>query len=440
MMKRIKIVLLFIVVLVCKQTFAQVEMKDLKEVDGKAYDKANTLYTGEFFVNGNTGKLRVKGTFKNGVPDGLITGYFDSGKKNFELTMKEGKKNGPAKEYFENGNLKSEVNMIDDLSDGPALTYYETGEKHTEVTFKNGVEIGDFTEYNKQGKIIHSVKFATGRLDYGKQINDLVGQADSLAHLYKSDEAIAFYTKAIDINPKIAELYFNRGATKSRKFDMDGAIADYDKAIELNPEYKEAYANRGVAKINQYTNKGIIELTAEQSKSACDDLYKARDLGDDAAVEDMIYAHCVIDKHQADSAAQAEANSHDDKIKAFPLVFCDGKKIDQSALNRTNPEDILEITVIKDKSKTAKYGAEGKNGVLLVTTIKFGIQSYQRKFGALSTDYAKAARIPDVFSYQVDGKPLTGKLSEIVGMLYSLKADTIKSVSLTHKTVDITTK
>jgi antitoxin component YwqK of YwqJK toxin-antitoxin module len=440
MMRKIKIVLLFIAVLAGKQSFSQVDMKDLHEVDGKMYTKTNTLYTGEFFDNGNSGTLKVKGTIKNGLPDGLIIGYFDNGKRSFELTMKDGKKNGTAKEYLENGNLKSEINIVNDLSEGQSLTYYETGQKHTEATFKNGVEVGDFIEYNKQGKIIHSVKIANGRVDYGKQINDLVSQADSLAHLYKSDEAIAFYTKAIDINPKIAELYFNRGATKSRKFDMDGAIADYDKAIELNPEYKEAYANRGVAKINHYTSKGTIELTAEQSKPGCDDLYKARDLGDDAAVEDMIYAHCEINKHQADSAAQADANNTDDKSKTFPLVFCDGKKIDQSTLNKTNPEDVLEITVIKDKSKTAKYGAEGKNGVLLITTINFGIQSYQKKFGALSADYAKTARTPDVFSYQIDGKLLSGKLSEIVGKLYNLKADTIKSVNLTHKTVDITTK
>lgn len=439
-MKKIKIVLLFIALLICKQSFSQVDMKDLHEVDGKIYTKTNTLYTGDFFANGKSGTLKVKGTIKNGLPNGLVTGYFDNGKKSFELTMKDGKRDGPGKEYFENGNLKSEMNIVNELREGQSITYYETGEKYTEATFKNGVEVGDFIEYNKEGKVIHSVKFTNGRADYGKQINDLVSQADSLAHLYKSDEAIACYTKAIDINPKIAELYFNRGATKSSKFDMAGAIADYDKAIELNPEYKEAYANRGVAKINQYTSKGTIELTAEQSKPGCDDLYKARDLGDDAAVEDMIYAHCVINKHQADSAAQAETNNTDDKSKTFPLVFCDGKKIDQSVLNKTNPEDILEITVIKDKSKTAKYGAEGKNGVLLITTINFGIQNYQKKFAALSANYAKAVSTPDVFSYQIDGKPLTGKLSDIVGKLYNLKADTIRSVNLTHKTVDITTK
>ncbi|MDN3581329.1 hypothetical protein [Mucilaginibacter flavus] len=440
MMKKIKIVLLFVALLACKQSFSQVDMKDLHEVDGKIYTKTNTLYTGDFFANGKSGTLKVKGSIKNGLPDGLVIGYFDNGKKNFELTMKDGKRDGPVKEYFESGNLKAEMNIVNELRDGQSLTYYETGEKHTEATFKNGVEVGDFIEYDKLGKVIHSVKFANGRPDYGKQINDLLSQADSLAHQYKSDEAIALYTKAIEINPKIAELYFNRGAAKGLKFDMDGAIVDYDKAIGLNPEYKEAYANRGVAKINQYTNKGIIELTAEQSKPGCDDLYKARDLGDDAAVEDMIYAHCVINKHQADSAARAATNNSEGDTKTFPFVFCDGKKIDQSSLNKINPEDVLEVTVIKDGSKTAQYGAEGKNGVILVTTIKFGIQSYQQKFSALSADYAKAVRTPDVFSYQVDGKPITGKLSEIVGKLYNLKVDTIKLISIKNKTVSIATQ
>ena len=437
-MKKIKIVLLFIALLACKQSFSQVDMKDLHEVDGKIYTKTNTLYTGDFFANGKSGTLKVKGTIKNGLPDGLVTGYFDNDKKNFEFTMKDGKRDGPGKEYFESGNLKSEMNMVNELREGLALTYYETGEKHTEATFKNGVEVGDFIEYNKQGNVIHAVKFTNGRADYGKQINDLVSQADSLAQQFKSDEAIALYTKAIDINPKIAELYFNRGATKGRKFDMDGAIADYDKAIELYPDYKEAYANRGVAKINKYTSKGTIELTAEQSQSGCEDLYKARDLGDDAAIEDMIYAHCGGNKTEQSVKDTAEAVENKDK--KLPLMICDGKKLNEEDLKGINANDVIEVTVLKEKSGAATYGPEGKNGVVLVTTVKYGIQNYQKVFGALSADYAKAVKVPDTFSYKINGKPVTGKSSDIVGKLYRIKAANIKLVSLKNNTVNITTK
>ena len=45
-----------------------------------------------------------------------------------------------------------------------------------------------------------------------------------------------------------AEKYFKLGEQKYNKKDYQGAIADYDKAIELNPKYARAYYNRGNSK------------------------------------------------------------------------------------------------------------------------------------------------------------------------------------------------
>ncbi len=73
--------------------------------------------------------------------------------------------------------------------------------------------------------------------------------------------------------------------------DSQGSIKDYDKAIEYNPKYKEAYANRGVAKINLLTTKGNVFPTKGQTKDACADLKKAKQLGDNT-VDDMIFIHC----------------------------------------------------------------------------------------------------------------------------------------------------
>jgi Flp pilus assembly protein TadD len=54
--------------------------------------------------------------------------------------------------------------------------------------------------------------------------------------------------KSIELNPKSASTWYNRGIAKNDKRDWDGAIADYSKAIELNPKLASAYNNRGVAK------------------------------------------------------------------------------------------------------------------------------------------------------------------------------------------------
>jgi tetratricopeptide (TPR) repeat protein len=111
---------------------------------------------------------------------------------------------------------------------------------------------------------------------------------------YKAGEfelSIKYYDKLILLTPEDFELYFNRGVSKGMIMDSQGSIKDYDKAIELKPDYKEAYANRGVAKINLLTTKGNIKPTKEQTKDACSDLKKAKQLGDNT-VDDMIFIHC----------------------------------------------------------------------------------------------------------------------------------------------------
>jgi Flp pilus assembly protein TadD len=56
----------------------------------------------------------------------------------------------------------------------------------------------------------------------------------------------------IQHDPKDAGAYFKRGAAYQAKGDMDNAIADFSKAIELKPNDGHAYENRGRA----YASKG----------------------------------------------------------------------------------------------------------------------------------------------------------------------------------------
>ena len=59
--------------------------------------------------------------------------------------------------------------------------------------------------------------------------------------------AIAEYDKAIELDPRYAPAYYNRGNAYYKLENVDQALADYDKAIELNPNYAPAYSNRGIA-------------------------------------------------------------------------------------------------------------------------------------------------------------------------------------------------
>lgn len=60
------------------------------------------------------------------------------------------------------------------------------------------------------------------------------------------DAAIGEYTKAIELNPKFAALYFNRGVSQYGKGDPKAAIADFSEAIRLDPKDPQAYVNRAI--------------------------------------------------------------------------------------------------------------------------------------------------------------------------------------------------
>ena len=61
------------------------------------------------------------------------------------------------------------------------------------------------------------------------------------------DQAIADFTKAIELEPGRAEGHYNRGTAYSKKGEVKLAIEDYTEAIELKPDYADAYYNRGGA-------------------------------------------------------------------------------------------------------------------------------------------------------------------------------------------------
>ena len=53
-----------------------------------------------------------------------------------------------------------------------------------------------------------------------------------------------------------------------------------------------------------------------------------------------------------------------------PLVFVDNKEVPFEQLGKIDPKTIDHMDVLKGKSGIEKYGAKGKNGVVLITTKK----------------------------------------------------------------------
>ena len=88
------------------------------------------------------------------------------------------------------------------------------------------------------------------------------------------DKAIKDFSKAIELDPKNAYAYNNRGLYKYHIQDKAGAIEDYNKAIELDPNNREAYFN----KANYLFDLG-------NKSGACANWTKAGELGYTEALE-----------------------------------------------------------------------------------------------------------------------------------------------------------
>jgi tetratricopeptide (TPR) repeat protein len=54
------------------------------------------------------------------------------------------------------------------------------------------------------------------------------------------DRAISDYNKAIELDPKLAGAYSNRGYVYVHKQDKNHAIADFRKALSLDPNHNGA--------------------------------------------------------------------------------------------------------------------------------------------------------------------------------------------------------
>jgi tetratricopeptide (TPR) repeat protein len=122
----------------------------------------------------------------------------------------------------------------------------------------------------------------------------------------KYPQALDDLNKAIAAKPRYAEAYSNRGIVFMQAKKYDEALSDYSKAIELNPSFTEAYVNRAnilrdMKKFDQalkdynkaieinpdfpkaYVNRGTLFMLENKSDDALRDLAKAIALKPDLA-------------------------------------------------------------------------------------------------------------------------------------------------------------
>ncbi|MDQ3191322.1 MAG: tetratricopeptide repeat protein [Bacteroidota bacterium] len=293
-----KLTLLLSLSLLTSIAFCQINITELERVDGLWTKKGELKpYNGDFKETFEDGKMKGIGTFVDGKLEGLRIQYFPNGNKRTEKYYKNSYPHGMAKEFYENGTLKQSGEFVNNKESGFWYIYYPSGNKNVESTFVDGVQQGKYIELSENGELIAQYFFRNGKAEYDDEFTELIKKASEMTGRFVPQEAIELFDKAIELNPTVAYVYFARGTAYSNIFDYNRAIEDYDKALKIDPDYFEVYVNRASAKINQFTSKGNLNPTTEQTQSACEDLYKAKELGDKSiATKDMIYMYCKNNK------------------------------------------------------------------------------------------------------------------------------------------------
>ena len=91
-----------------------------------------------------------------------------------------------------------------------------------------------------------------------KTVEEYLNEARKEFHLDNLDKANKLYDKAIGLDKKCKEAYFEKGACLYGLQKYNEAIKAYDEAIEIDKEYKDAYFGKGVClDVQQKYNEAI---------------------------------------------------------------------------------------------------------------------------------------------------------------------------------------
>lgn len=114
--------------------------------------------------------------------------------------------------------------------------------------------------------------------------------------------AVEDYTRALAVDDRNSQIWFDRGLAREKLKDWAGAYADYTKAIELNEKFDKAWLGRGnvLVKLSKYNeaiedytvailfrpdfglafyNRAIAKDKLKLTEEACIDLNQASELG-----------------------------------------------------------------------------------------------------------------------------------------------------------------
>jgi tetratricopeptide (TPR) repeat protein len=149
----------------------------------------------------------------------------------------------------------------------------------------------------------------------------------------KYDDAIAFYTKAIELNPDCAIYYSNRSVTQALKLNWKDALEDALTCIAKDPSFGKGYLRLGSAQI-ALGNVAEAESALKNAERFFPDNPITYDLRDE--VNKAKSRNLVLMKSLRGENAGRGVFANKSFKKGQYVCFYDGEDVEFSKLNKSN--------------------------------------------------------------------------------------------------------
>lgn len=259
-------------------------------------------YSGRFIDYYLNGKIRGKGTLRDGKLTGHRIMYHSNGKISDEIEYSNGLPHGKEKRYFENGTLMQSGSFINNKETGMWELYHPNGKLKQKANFENGLATGKSESYYSTGQLKSTEYYERGivvNTKETKKFAELYNEGIAADRMGDFKTSIKKYSKCIELIPGHADAWFARGTARLNNMEFDEAVKDLDKALEIEPLYMQAYGNRAFARIKKHEitsskevpgvsgvmivrSKKDVEIPKPDLELICTDLAKGIELGDKA--------------------------------------------------------------------------------------------------------------------------------------------------------------
>lgn len=221
----------------------------------KEYENKNYYNTVDYATRSINASANGEAYWWRGMARSFLKNYADATADfSSAISYYSSDRSSLGKLYYWRAKCKAQQGLNKDaVSDYQAALSYDYEDKMSSYW-------GEGAAYYNIGEYQQSIDAYTTAINMGTQSTDLAllykNRGDAKGVLYKYDEAIADYSKAIEYNPRYANAFWERGYYRGKNSQYEMAIGDFTAAIKLL-EQGEATGSNDLSIL--YNNRGLYQ-------------------------------------------------------------------------------------------------------------------------------------------------------------------------------------